>query len=482
MAHETLKERFSRTVSRLGNRTAASFIRKEHVETEVSYLGLDQDANRLAHLLREWGVRQGDRAIFFLDRCLFLVVAHLAVLKLGAVGIPLNPGFKRAETAYLLGDARPNLAICGPAQAALVREIDPCLRTLVMDPRTPYQGLHFFRSASIDPPAVDVREEDPALIIYTSGTTGQPKGAILTQKNLVHDAGNIIGIWEIADTDVLCHALPLFHVHGLCFALHTAWMAGSHGLLLDGFSPETVLEILSRGIGGYTVSLFMAVPSMYSRMMDALGEERPDFSHIRLWTSGSAPLAVKDFERITGIFGKEPVEREGMTETGVNFSNPLRGTKKPGSVGLPLPGVQVRVVDPETLQDLDPGQVGERWLKGPSVTPGYWEKPEADARAFEQGWFRTGDLGKVDSDGYYHLTDRIKHIISGGRTSRPRKWKRRSIACRVCPSHRWWGSRTSGGGRRWSLPWWRNRGGPSRVRTFAQSASGISTTGNAPRK
>jgi malonyl-CoA/methylmalonyl-CoA synthetase len=156
--------------------------------------------------------------------------------------------------------------------------------------------------------------------------------------------------------------------------------------------------------------------------MEFMGVGEHDFSHMRLWTSGSAPLLVKDFERIKKVFGEEPVEREGMTETGMNFSNPLRGTRKAGSIGVPLPNLEVRVVNPETLVDVEPGKTGELWLKGPSITPGYWRKPEETAKAFRGGWFRTGDLGRVDDDGYYYLTDRIKHIIiSGGENISPKE-------------------------------------------------------------
>jgi len=271
-------------------------------------------------------------------------------------------------------------------------------------------------------PQVEIGPEDTGLIIYTSGTTGKPKGAILTQKNLVRDARNVIEIWEITESDVLCHALPLFHIHGLCFALHTALMAGSHVLMLNEFSPEKVLEVLAKKEGEYTCTLFMAVPSMYGKLMDYVGDKVLDFEHIRLWTSGSAPLLPRDFERTKRVFGKEPVEREGMSETGMNFSNPLRGVRKPGSIGLPLPDVQVRIVDPKTLVDVPLGQTGEIWLKGPNVTPGYWGKPEETARTFEKGWLRTGDLGRVDEDGYYYLTDRIKHIIiSGGENISPQE-------------------------------------------------------------
>jgi malonyl-CoA/methylmalonyl-CoA synthetase len=449
MGERTLKDALIRSAQKLKNKTAISFVRQGRVETEISYGELDQDSNRMAHVLRERGVAKGDRVIFFLDKCLPFVVAHMAVLKIGAIGVPLNPGFKRAEMAYLLGDAEARLVLCGPAQEGLVRDIDPHTETLIVDPQKPYEAIDFFRSASDALPIQDVDAADPGLIIYTSGTTGKPKGAVLTQGNLVYDAENIISIWEISDSDVLYHALPLFHVHGMCFALHTALIAGSHVLLLDAFSPESVTETLARGIGGYKPSVFMAVPSMYAKMMEFLGEQKPNFEHMRLWTSGSAPLLPKDFRRIKSLFGKEPVEREGMTETGMNFSNPLRGTRKPGSIGIPLPGLQVRVVAPRTFQDVAPGETGEFWLKGPAITPGYWRKPEETERSFSDGWFKTGDLGRVDEEGYYYLTDRIKHIIiSGGENISPKeveavinRYEGLSESCVVGVTDEKWGER-----------------------------------------
>jgi malonyl-CoA/methylmalonyl-CoA synthetase len=161
---------------------------------------------------------------------------------------------------------------------------------------------------------------------------------------------------------------------------------------------------------------------MYAKLMEHMGNRKIDFSHMRLWTSGSAPLLAQDFQRLKELLGREPVEREGMSETGMNFSNPLRGKRKPGSIGIPLPALSVRLVDPATGANVKPGQTGEIWLKGPGVTPGYWQKPEETANALEQGWFKTGDLGNIDEDGYYYLTDRIKHIIiSGGENISPKE-------------------------------------------------------------
>ena len=418
----SLKDCFRDSSIAQGEKKAISFLREGVVETELSYKKLNQDSNRMANTFLETGVTKGDRVLLFLPKSLGFVVAHLAIQKIGAIGVPLNPGFKRSEMEYLLEDTQAKLVLSGPEQEAALKEIDPKLTTIVIDTERPYQECDFFSSASDSMPRTEIKPEDPGLIIYTSGTTGSPKGVILTQRNLVHDAQNIIRIWEITESDVVCHALPLFHVHGLCFELHTALTAGTHIIMLDKFSPQEVIKVLTKSKGEYVCTLFMAVPAIYGKLMDYVGERKLDFKHIRLWTSGSAPLLVKDFEKIKHIFGKEPVEREGMTETGMNFSNPVRGVRKPGSIGLPLPNLEVRIVDPETLIDMVPGKTGEILLKGPAVTPGYWQKPEETEKVFENGWFKSGDLGRVDTDGYYYLTDRIKHIIiSGGENISPKE-------------------------------------------------------------
>jgi len=422
MGDETLIKCFSDSFSIFGEKRAISFLRDGIIETEISYQELDKDSNRLANTFLGLGVNKGDRVILYLQKSLGFIIAHCALQKIGAIGVPLNPGFKQSEMEYLLEDTQATLVLSGLEQEAIIKEIDPRLTTIVIHTERPYKDLNFFRSASDSMPQIEIKPEDPGLIIYTSGTTGSPKGSILTQRNLVQDAKNIINIWEITESDVVCHALPLFHVHGLCFELHTALMAGAHIIMLDRFSPQEVIEALTKREGEYVCTLFMAVPAIYTKLMDHMGERRLAFEHIRLWTSGSAPLLVKDFEKIKSIFGKEPVEREGMTETGMNFSNPVRGVRKPGSIGLPLPDLEARIVDPETFVDVVPGQTGEIWLKGPSITPGYWRKLEETGKAFEKGWFKSGDLGRIDEDGYYYLTDRIKHmIISGGENISPKE-------------------------------------------------------------
>ena len=418
----TLAHLIDQTAFRLPEKEAILFLRKGKLESRVAYASLRRVSNRAAHGLMEMGVEKGERVILFMPKSIEQVVIHLGVQKVGAISVILNPGFKKNEMEYFIKDTDAKMVIAGRREESLIQSLAEERITFIVDTETPFAEQKLFPQSSSEMEPVEGRPHDPALLIYTSGTTGQPKGAILTQQNLVQDASNIIHIWEITEKDVLCHALPLFHIHGLCFALHTSLIAGAKTMMCDEFSPETVMDILSRPEGEMSCSVFMAVPTMYVKLIEKREGERRNLSHIRLLASGSAPLLSKDFDRIKDFFGREPVEREGMSETGMNFSNPLMGIKKPGSIGLPLPHVEVRIVNPETFQDVRPGEVGEIWLRGPNVTPGYWRKVRETEAAFVDGWFRTGDLGKKDKDGYYYITDRLKHIIiSGGENISPKE-------------------------------------------------------------
>ena len=419
--NETLAYLIDQTALRLKEKKAILFLRKGKLESEITYSSFQQVSNRVGNALIEMGLRKGDRVILLMPKSMEQVIFHIGVQKAGAISVILNPGFKKEEMTYFLKDTDAKIVV-GKKEEALIRTIDERRLILSVDTERPFDQDKLFPEYSSQISGRESTSQDPALLIYTSGTTGQPKGAILTQRNLVQDAKNIIHIWEITERDVLCHALPLFHVHGLCFALHTALIAGAKIVMFDEFSPETVIDILSRQEGELACTMFMAVPTMYLRMINRMDKKKQNFSHLRLLASGSAPLLPKDFEKIREVFGKEPVEREGMSETGMNFSNPLQGAKKSGSIGLPLPNVEIRIVNPETFQDLDIGEVGEIWLKGPNVTPGYWRKPRETESVFANGWFRTGDLGKKDKDGYYYITDRLKHIIiSGGENISPKE-------------------------------------------------------------
>ncbi len=401
-------------------KTALSFLRESKVETQISYSDLNLYSNKMANFLLKKEVKKYDNVVLLFDKSMIFIIIHIALQKIGAVCVPLNPGFKKSELSYLLNDATPSLVFINPEQAKMIEQIDSNLNCIEINTKISLQEMDFLKLYSDNLEEVILEPDDPGLIIYTSGTTGDPKGAVLTQKNLVNDANNIIKIWEISSSDTLCHVLPLFHIHGLCFALHTALIAGAHVVLLDKFVPGTVIDVLKESKGELTCSVFMGVPAMYSKLIDSLKNKAFCFDHMRLWASGSAPLPAKEFQRIKESFGKEPVEREGMSETGMNFSNPLHGEKKPGSIGITLPGLKVRIVDPESSLDVESGQTGEFWLKSDSITPGYWKKSEETAKTFEQGWFKTGDLGKKDQDGYYYLTDRLKNIIiTGGENVSP---------------------------------------------------------------
>jgi len=396
----------------------------------MSFLDLDKKSDMMAELFLKMGVEKSDNVVLLLDKSLFFIVAYIALLKIGAVTVPLNPGFKKSELTYLLNDAAPSLVIINPDKSEMIEQIDSSLHCMEIDTTVPFQQMTLLKSCSGQLADVEIGSNDPALIIYTSGTTGAPKGAVLTQKNLLNDAANIINVWAISDSDTVCHILPLFHVHGLCFALTTPLIAGAHVVLLDTFITENVIEILREDKSDLTCSVFMGVPAMYSKLIDALGYRSLRFDHMRLWTSGSAPLSIKDFQKIKDTFGKEVVEREGMSETGMNFSNPLQGEKKEGSIGLPLPGLEVRIVDPEKFSDVEPGEVGEFWLRSGSISRSYWKKPEETAKTWEQDWFKTGDMGKKDGDGYYYLTDRLKNIIiTGGENVSPNEVE--AVICRL---------------------------------------------------
>ena len=419
---EPLSLLIAKTASRIGGRDAILFLRKGGLESRITYSGLQEISNRIANGLRQMGFRKGDRMILLTPKSLYQVALHLGAQKVGGISVLLNPGFKKEEVDYFVNDADPKVVFTGKKEEALVPSIGEGRLIFSIDTETPFDEGNIFPGVSSEEVETEGDPNDPAILVYTSGTTGQPKGAILTQQNLVQDAENILRTWEITEGDVLCHALPLFHIHGLCFALHTSLIAGAKIVMCDEFSSERAIDILSRNEGDLACTLFMGVPTMYLKMIDVLKGQKRDFRHLRLLACGSAPLLPKDFERIKEVFGQEPVEREGMSETGMNFSNPLHGKKKLGSIGLPLPHVEVRIVNPETFKDVRPGEEGEIWLKGPHVTPGYWRKPKETEAAFVKGWFRTGDLGKKDEDGYYSITDRLKHIIiSGGENISPKE-------------------------------------------------------------
>ncbi len=362
-------------------------------------LELEAGSAERAGRLAAAGLQVGDRILISADSSIDLVISYVACLRMGLVAIPTNTAYAARELSHVVGDARPRAAIVDdPARAAIVAEIDSELRCFEPSLDAPDGPT----------PALDSRvPEEPALICYTSGTTGQPKGAVLSHANCLASAEALRLAWRWTEHDRLLLALPLFHMHGLGVGLHGTLFTGASAVLFPGFRPEEILA----GISDFEATLFFGVPTMYHRL--ASHPDASALASLRLCVSGSAPLPASLHARIEQVARQCVLERYGMTETLMLVSNPYAAQRRPGSVGWPLPGVELRLSgDPAEIQ-----------VRGPNVFAGYWERPSANAEAFtEDGWFRTGDLGSVDEDGYVAIVGRAKElIISGGFNVYPRE-------------------------------------------------------------
>jgi malonyl-CoA/methylmalonyl-CoA synthetase len=361
---------------------------------------LEDATRRVAGRLRRAGLEPGDRMLFSAEPSVELVVAHVAALRSGIVVVPANTAYREREVAHIVTDARPKAALVDDPDRArwILAAAGP--GTVVVGPAV---ELPDHEPAGLDA----VTPDEPALIGYTSGTTGSPKGAVLTHANLLAGSESVGLAWRWTASDRLVLALPLFHAHGLCVGLHGTLLAGASAVLLPRFDVDAVLDAAS----SHDASLFFGVPTMYHRLGQSsrVGE----LARLRLCVSGSAPLSAELHRTIADRGGQQVLERYGMTETLMNVSNPYDGERRPGSVGLPLPGVELR---------LSNGQEGEIQLHGPNIFSGYWERPRATADSFTDGWFRTGDQGALDSDGYLRILGRSKElIISGGFNVYPRE-------------------------------------------------------------
>ncbi len=381
----------------------------------VRYGQLEATVGRAVAFLKSRGVGPGDRVALQLPKGLAFIYLHLAAMRLGAVSLPLNPGFPTAELDYYLRDSEAKLYVGDAGRhadfGAALETIDTLATAIFLGPDAPLETL--LPDAPVAAPALPPDDPDATtLMIYTSGTTGRPKGAELTHGNLTANLDALHQAWEWQQDDVLLHVLPIFHTHGLVVALHGALHAGASAVLTPAFDAGTTLELLLTK----RFSVLMAVPTIHTQLLDETSGERFDLSHLRLMTSGSARLPDDLFETYRTTFNHTLLERYGMTETGMNLSNPFRGERRVGSVGLPLPGVEARIVDPDNGVTLADGAVGEVQVRGPHVFKGYWRQPEKTAQAFTaDGWLRTGDLGLREPDGYITLKGRSKDlIISGG--------------------------------------------------------------------
>ena len=380
---------------------------------------LQEEASQWMTALRAAGVKPGDRVALSLGKSSGLVTAHLAVLGVGAGVVPLNPSLTARETEAVLEKAETCLAITHAETVARSPQITSTVRgpwwIAGQETELPFETeamSEVLAAHRPGPEPIDRSDDDLALLLFTSGTTGAPKGVGLTHWNLrANLQALLVDTWEMTENDRLLHALPPHHLHGLGLGLYGTLYVGNTALLLERFDPGVVL----RAFGPQGVTVFMGVPTMYHRMLDVEGNF--DLSSIRLLTCGSAPLSPETFRRFQERFGFTLIERYGLTETAINTSNPLRGAQKPGSVGLPLPGVEVDVFDPQTHRRLVNGETGEIWVRGPNVFSGYWNNLEATTAAFSGDWFRTGDLGAFSEDGYLSILGRMKELIIVGGTN-----------------------------------------------------------------
>lgn len=379
---------------------------------EWSYDRLRNTAARYAALFSGLGLGMGDRVALQVEKSPEALAIYLACLRGGFVFLPMNTAYRPEEVDYLVGNAEPSLVICDPSaeestRAIAARHGTPHVLTLDADAR----GSFIEAAAKVMdalPPAI-CGANDLAAILYTSGTTGKPKGAMLSHGNLASNGLALRDAWRFTEDDVLLHALPIFHAHGLFVACHCALLSGARMIWLGKFDRETVLRELPRA------TTFMGVPTFYTRLLsgDDFGSDL--VGHMRLFTSGSAPLLAETFDEFRARTGHAILERYGMTETGMNTSNPYDGERRAGTVGFPLPGTEVRVMSDDGAL-LGAGEVGGLQVRGPNVFKGYWRMPEKSAEEFtEDSWFRTGDISMIDADGYVHLVGRAKDlIISGG--------------------------------------------------------------------
>lgn len=384
-----------------------------------SWNDLDRASAKMANLLARLNLPEGSRIAAQVDKSPEALILYLATLRAGHIYLPLNTAYRSAEIAYVIGDAEPAVVVCSPKNFGWVSQIAFASGTrhvfTLGDDRT---GSLLVRAAlqSSRFETVEKRPDDVAAILYTSGTTGRSKGAMLTHDNLASNALVLHDYWRWQEGDVLLHALPLFHVHGLFVASHGALLNGSKMIFLPKFDSEKVVRYLSRA------TVFMGVPTYYVRLLAESSFGNAACSNMRLFVSGSAPLLPDTFKEFASRTGHTILERYGMSETIMLTSNPYDAERVEGTVGLPLPGVSVRVVkDGGTACAI--GEIGDIQVKGPNVFKAYWRMPEKTAEEFtSDGYFNTGDVGSVDDNGYLSIVGRSKDlIISGGYNVYPKE-------------------------------------------------------------
>jgi malonyl-CoA/methylmalonyl-CoA synthetase len=372
---------------------------------------------RTANALRAAGVQPGDRVAVQIAKSPEALAVYAATVSIGAVFLPLNTAYTPDELDYFLGNATPRVFLADPAKAEalalLAAKHSATLLTLDSTGRGSLADLMQRQTDSFTPAPRALG--DLAAILYTSGTTGRSKGAMLTHGNLLSNAETLARLWRFTAADVLLHALPIFHTHGLFVASNISLLTGGAMIFLPGFDADTVLRLLPQA------TAMMGVPTFYTRLLDSPAFTREACAHMRLFISGSAPLLAETHTEFEARTGHRILERYGMTETNMNTSNPYDGERRAGTVGFPLPDVELRIMAEGRLAA--PGQVGMIEVRGPNVFAGYWQMPEKTAEELTaDGWFLTGDLAMQDGDGYIHIVGRAKDlIISGGYNIYPKE-------------------------------------------------------------
>lgn len=372
----------------------------------LSFGDLFFGAEQMANALVRSGVMPGDRVAVQVAKSIEAIELYLGTVMAGAVFLPLNPAYTTPEVAYFLSDATPAVVVCDPDRLDEISQIAGSAQVLTLN-ATGQGTLRDLSGAQTGFQAVARSADDLAAILYTSGTTGRSKGAMLSHGNLASNSIVLRDFWRFTSDDVLIHALPIFHTHGLFVATNVALLAGAQVVFLAGFDADAILDAMPNA------TALMGVPTFYTRL---LADKRLTIEHaanMRLFISGSAPLLVDTHEAWEVRTNHRILERYGMTETNMNTSNPYDGDRRAGTVGLPLPGVEVRVMDGDKVA---PGEIGILHVRGDNVFQGYWQMPQKTAEELlPDGWFITGDLAQIDQDGYVSIVGRQKDlIITGG--------------------------------------------------------------------
>lgn len=410
MKHAANANLFSRLFDGLDNPARLAIETQDGAH--ISYGDLIARAGQMANVLVARGVKPGDRVAVQVEKSVANIVLYLATVRAGAVYLPLNTAYTLNELDYFIGDAEPSLVVCDPAKAEGLAPIAAKVKAKVetLGPDGKGSLTDAAEKASSEFTTVPRANDDLAAILYTSGTTGRSKGAMLTHDNLASNSLSLVGYWRFTDKDVLIHALPIYHTHGLFVATNVTLFSRASMIFLPKLEPDLIIKLMARA------TVLMGVPTFYTRLLQNPALSRETTKHMRLFISGSAPLLAETHREWSARTGHAVLERYGMTETNMNTSNPYDGERVPGAVGFPLPGVSVRVTEPETGKELPRDEIGMIEVKGPNVFKGYWRMPEKTRSEFRpDGFFITGDLGKIDDKGYVHILGRGKDlVISGG--------------------------------------------------------------------